>query len=78
MKALPPGEVEIALVADIDRAWPDRHAARGLSVILCAGPVFVHSGLEPLAEEDGELDLGFEPLARRPFPLVGRLIEDQV
>ena len=33
---------------------------------------------EPIAEDDGELGPGLEPLARRPFPFVGLSIEDQV
>jgi len=33
---------------------------------------------EPIAEDDGELGPGLEPLARRPFPFVGLAIEDQI
>ena len=49
----------------------------GLSGILCVRPV---SSLvdEPLAEDDGELGLGLEPFARRSFPLLGRVVQDQI
>jgi putative transposase len=33
---------------------------------------------EPIAEGDGELSPGLEPFARRPFPLVGLAIENQI
>ena len=33
---------------------------------------------EPFAEDDGELGLGLEPLARRPFPFVSRVVQNQV
>lgn len=33
---------------------------------------------EPFAECDGELCLGLDPLARRPFPFLGRVIEHQI
>ena len=33
---------------------------------------------EPFAEHDGELGPGLEPFARRPLPLVGLAIEDQI
>jgi len=33
---------------------------------------------EPIAEDDGELGPGLEPLARRPFPFVGLAIKDQI
>jgi hypothetical protein len=29
---------------------------------------------EPFAEDDGELGLGLEPFARRPFPFVSRVV----
>ena len=48
----------------------------GLSGILCAGPV--SSEHEALAEDDGELCFGLEPLARRPLPFLGGMVEDEV
>ena len=33
---------------------------------------------EPLPEDDGELGLGLEPFARRPFPFVGRVVQNQI
>ena len=33
---------------------------------------------EPIAEDDGELGPGLEPLARRPFPFVGLAIKDPI
>jgi hypothetical protein len=33
---------------------------------------------EPFAEHDGELGLGLEPFARRPFPFVSRVVQNQV
>ena len=30
---------------------------------------------EPFAEDDGELGLGLEPFARRPFPFVSRVVQ---
>ena len=49
----------------------------GLSGISCVRPV---SSLAdgPLAEDDGELGLGLEPLARRPFPFLGCVVENQI
>ena len=33
---------------------------------------------EPFAEDDGELGLGLEPFARRPFAFVSRVVQNQV
>ena len=33
---------------------------------------------EPFVEDDGELGLGLEPLARRSFPFVSRVVQNQV
>lgn len=33
---------------------------------------------EALAEDDGELGLGLEPFARRPLPVLGGPVEDEV
>jgi hypothetical protein len=33
---------------------------------------------EPVAADDGELGLGLEPFARRPFPFVSRVVQNQV
>lgn len=49
----------------------------GLSDILCARPVSSLAD-EPFAEDDGELGLGLEPLARRPFPFHGSVVENQI
>ncbi len=51
--------------------------ARGLSDILCGRPVSSLAD-EPLAEDDGELGSGLEPFARRSFPFLGRVVQDQV
>ena len=50
---------------------------RGLSGILC---VRLISSLcdEPFAEDDGELGLGLEPFTRRPLPLLGRVVENEI
>jgi hypothetical protein len=50
---------------------------RGLSGILCARRVSSLAD-EPFAEDDGELHLSFEPLARRSFPFLGRVVQDQI
>ena len=49
----------------------------GLSGILCARPVSSLAD-EPFAEDDGELGLGLEPLARRSFPFLGRVVQHQI
>ena len=54
-----------------------RVAAWGLSGILC-GRRFSSLVDEPFAEDDGELCLGLEPLARRAFPLLGGLVQDEI
>jgi hypothetical protein len=33
---------------------------------------------EALAEHDGELGSGLDPLARRSFPFLGRVVENQI
>lgn len=33
---------------------------------------------EPFAEDGGELCLGLEPLARRPFPFLGSVVQNQI
>lgn len=43
----------------------------------CARGRFRSSGLEPVTEEHGELGLGLEPLTRRSFPFLGRVIENK-
>ncbi|RAZ84739.1 hypothetical protein DPM33_30345 [Mesorhizobium hawassense] len=48
-----------------------------LSGILCARPVSSLAD-EPFAEHDGELGFGLEPLARRSFPFLGRVVEHQI
>ena len=50
---------------------------RRLSGILCARHVSSLAD-EPFAEDDGELHLSFEPLARRSFPFLGRVVQDQI
>ena len=51
---------------------------KGDCQIFCARGRFCSSGLEPVAEDDGELGFGLEPLARRPFPFLGRMIENKI
>ncbi|MHC2418325.1 hypothetical protein ACVMB2_002177 [Sinorhizobium meliloti] len=48
----------------------------GLSGILCGGPV--SSVEEPLAKDDGELCLCLDPFPRRPFPLLGRVVKNEI
>jgi hypothetical protein len=56
----------------------DRGAEAGLSGILCAGPV-APSGLnEPFVEHDSELGLSFAPFARRHFPCLRDLAQDEI
>nr|WP_234895942.1 TniB family NTP-binding protein [Sinorhizobium meliloti] len=50
--------------------------AGGLSGILCGGPV--SSVEEPLAKDDGELCLCLDPFPRRPFPLLGRVVKNEI
>ncbi|WP_210252380.1 hypothetical protein [Sinorhizobium medicae] len=50
--------------------------AEGLSGILCGGPV--SSVEEPLAKDDGELCLCLDPFPRRPFPLLGRVVKNEI
>jgi hypothetical protein len=47
---------------------PSEHAERDLRKLKQASA----------AEDDGELGLGLEPLARRPFPFVSRVVQNQV
>ena len=54
-----------------------RPFSKGLSEVLCLRPSASLDD-EPVAEDDGKLGPGLEPLARRPFPLVGLAIEDQI
>ncbi|PND17655.1 hypothetical protein CN934_32930 [Ensifer sp. MMN_5] len=49
---------------------------RRLSGILCGGPV--SSVEEPLAKDDGELCLCLHPFPRRPFPLLGRVVKNEI
>ena len=51
--------------------------ARGLSGILCVRPVSLLT-LEPFAKDDGELGPCLEPFSRRPFPVVGCVVENQI
>jgi len=77
----PWGEKYPAIAQSWRRNWehvvPFFAFPEGLSGILCVRPV---SSLvdEPLAEDDGELGLGLEPFARRSFPLLGRVVQDQI
>jgi hypothetical protein len=74
-------------VAALEKAKADKEAHgefetecpgySGLSGILCARPVSSLAD-EALAEDDGELCLGLEPLARRSFPFLGRVVEHQI
>ncbi len=51
-------------------------ARPGLSGILCGGPV--SSVEEPLAKDDSELCLCLDPFPRRPFPLLGRVVKNEI
>ena len=51
--------------------------SRDCQEFLCARPVSSLAD-EPLAEDDGELGLGLEPFARRSFPFLGRVVQDQI
>lgn len=43
------------------------------------GAIFISLELnESLAEDDGELGLSLEPLTRRPFLLLGRVVSDRI
>ena len=46
--------------------------------IFCARGLFSSLGDEPFAEDDGELSFCLEPLARRPFPVLGSVVENQI
>ena len=59
----------------VPRKQPRRRV--GLSDILCMRPVSSLAD-EALAEDDGELGFGLEPLSGRPFPILGRVVEDEV
>ncbi|MER9071163.1 reverse transcriptase domain-containing protein [Mesorhizobium sp. M0902] len=56
---------------------PQGGVASPLSGILCARPVSSLAD-EPLAEDNGELGLGLEPFARRSFPFLSRMVQDQI
>ena len=71
----------------VERIWrreglkvPARQPKRGRLGIVGSFVLRPVSSLsaEPIAEDDGELGPGLEPLARRPFPFVGLAIEDQI
>ena len=53
-------------------------ASRGDCQIFCARDPLSSLDDEPFAEDHGELGLCFRPLARWPFPFLGRLVEDEV
>jgi len=65
------------LVGSIYQQYPEMRANRGLSDILCVRPVSSLSH-EALAKDDGELGSGLDPLARRSFPFLGRVVENQI
>ncbi len=54
----------------------EKETEQGLSGILCGGPV--SSVEEPLAKDDGELCLCLDPFPRRPFPLLGRVVKNEI
>jgi Homeodomain-like domain-containing protein len=56
----------------------DRAAEAGLSGILCAGPVAPSRLNEPFVEHDSELGLSFAPFARRHFPCLRDLAQDEI
>jgi len=50
----------------------------GACQIFCARGRFSSCDDEPVAEDDGELGFGLEPFARRSFPLLRGVIENEV
>ena len=63
-------------VGDWDRSSSSSDPG-GLSDILCARPVSSLAD-EALAEDDGELGSGLDPLTRRSFPFLGGVVENQI
>ena len=59
----------------VSRVW--RKVKTGLSEFLCVRR-FPSCEHEALFEHNGELRLRLEPLARRPFPVRSRVIQDQI
>ena len=68
---------KLTLARSTVAGWLQRQGIGGLSEVLCLRPSASLDD-EPVAEDDGKLGPGLEPLARRPFPLVGLAIEDQI
>ncbi|WP_234834566.1 response regulator [Sinorhizobium meliloti] len=60
----------------IEKPFTSSQLLTGLSGILCGGPV--SSVEEPLAKDDGELCLCLDPFPRRPFPLLGRVVKNEI
>ena len=68
-------------VARVGLVWPEASAqkrARWDYQEFRARGRFSSLADEPFAEDDGELGLGLEPFARRPFPFVSRVVQNQV
>jgi hypothetical protein len=60
------------------RTKQPRRRKMGDCQIFCARGRLSSSDDEPFAEDHGELGLCLRPLARRPFPFLGRLVEHEV
>jgi hypothetical protein len=57
---------------------PARSTVHGDCRIFCARGRFPSLADEPFAEHDGELGSGLEPFAWRTFPVVRRMVENQI
>ena len=78
------GEAGLASKRSVPHNHPNKTSAAIVEKVLrdchkfCARGRFGSSDDEPVAEEDGELCFCLDPLARRPFPFFGRLIEHEI
>ena len=70
-------ELKKALSERILNASDHEPGLQGLSEFLCVRR-FPSCEHEALFEHNGELRLRLEPLARRPFPVRSRMIQDQI
>lgn len=59
------------------RSYADRDELFGKTYRIVTNGAGTRSTLT-MAKEDGELGLGLEPLARRSFPLLVRVVQDQI
>ena len=68
---------ELMLEEDLERIDERARSCRDYQEFRARGR-FSSLADEPFAEDDGELGLGLEPFARRPFPFVSRVVQNQV